>query len=114
MSGAASPVWPPGLERRGKSTGIRWRYCWPKFLRQSFPAYAGESLHYSFWAKAYSMSQRARGKSHQAAVRALAFQWIRIIDTCWQTRTPSSEGRYLESLSKKVSPLLACAANNPS
>lgn len=104
----------PVLERSGKSIWIRWRYFCPKFLRQSFHEYAGESVHHSFWAKAYYMSQRARGKSHQAAVRALAFKWIRIIYKCWQTRTPYSEVRYLESLRKKGSPLLAFAANNPS
>ena len=104
----------PVLERRGKSTWIRWRYFCPKFLRQSFHEYAGESINHSFWAKAYYMSQRARGKSHQAAVRALAFKWIRIIYKCWQTRTPYSEVRYLESLRKKGSPLLAYVAHNPS
>jgi transposase len=104
----------PVPERSGKSTSIRWRYFCPKFLRQSFHEYAGESVHHSFWAKAYYMSQRARGKRHQAAVRALAFKWIRIIYKCWQTRTPYSEVRYLESLRKKGSPLLGFAANNPS
>jgi transposase len=103
----------PVLERSGKSTWIRWRYFCPKFLRQSFHEYAGESINHSFWAKAYYRSQRARGKSHQAAVRALAFKWIRIIYKCWQTRTPYSEVRYLESLRKKSAPLLAYAAKNP-
>jgi transposase len=104
----------PVVERSGQSTRIRWRYFCPKFLRQSFHEYAGESIQHSFWARAYYMSQRARGKSHQAAVRALAFKWIQIIYKCWQTRTPYSEVRYLESLRKKSSPLLAFAANNPS
>jgi transposase len=104
----------PVMERRGKSTWIRWRDFCPKFLRPSFHEYAGESINHSCWARAYYLSQRARGKSHQAAVRALAFKWIRIIYKCWQTRTPYSEVRYLESLRKKGSPLLAFAANNPS
>jgi transposase len=104
----------PVMERRGKSMWSRWRYCGPKFLRQSFHASAGESIHHSFWARAYYMSQRARGKSHQAAVRALAFKWIRIIYSCWQTRTPYSDVRYFESLRKKRSPLLAFMANHPS
>jgi hypothetical protein len=60
------------------------------------------------------MSQRARGKSHQAAVRALALKWLRIIYKCGQTRTPSSEVRYWERLRRKGSPLLAFAAHNPS
>jgi transposase len=104
----------PVLERRGQSTWIRWRYCCPTFLRQSFPEDAGESIHHSCWARASDMSQRARGKRPQAAVRALAFKWIRIIYQCWHTRTPSSEVRDLESLRQKGSPLLTFAANNPS
>jgi transposase len=104
----------PVMERRGKSTWSRWRYFGPKFLRQSLHEYAGESINHSFWARADYMSQRARGKSHQAAVSALAFRWIRIIDKCWQARTPYSEVRYVESLRGKGSPLLAFAANHPS
>jgi transposase len=104
----------PVMERSGKSMWIRWRYFCPKFLRQSFHESAGESINPSFWARAYYMSQRARGTSPQAAVSALACKWIRIIYSCWQTRTPYSEVRYLESLRKKRSPLLAFAANNPS
>ena len=104
----------PVMERSGKSTWIRWRYVCPTFLRQSFHEYAGESINHACWARASYMSQRARGKSHQAAVRALAFQWIRSIYKCWQTPTPYSAVRYLESLRKKGSPLLTFAANNPS
>jgi transposase len=103
----------PVVERRGQSTRLRWRYCCPKFLRPSCHAYAGESIPPSFWARADDMSQRARGKRHQAAVRALAFKWIRIIYQCWQTRTPYNDVRYFESLRKKRSPLFAVAANNP-
>lgn len=100
----------PVIERSGKSEWIRWRYFCPKFLRQSFHEYAGESLKHSFWARAYYDSQRAKGKSHQAAVRALAFKWIRIMWKCWQTRTAYDEVKYLESLRKKGSSLLTYAA----
>lgn len=103
----------PVVERSGKSEWIRWRYFCPKFFRQSFIEYAGESIKHSFWARAYYSSQRAKGKSHQAAVRALAFKWIRIIWKCWQTNTLYNEVTYLESLRKKGSPLLSFAANNP-
>jgi transposase len=103
----------PVIERSGKQCWVRWRYFCPKFFRQSFHEYAGESIQHSFWAKAYYASQRAKGKGHHAAVRALAFKWIRIIWKCWQTRTPYSEVKYLESLRKKGSSLLLFAANNP-
>ena len=81
-------------------------------MRQSFHEYAGESVKHSFWARAYYEGQRAKGKSHQAAVRALAFKWIRIIYRCWQTRTLYNEVKYLERLREKGSPLLSYAANN--
>jgi transposase len=103
----------PVIERSGRSCRVRWRYFCPKFLCQSFHEYAGESVRHSFWARAYYDGQRAKGKSHHAAVRALAFKWIRIIYRCWQTRTAYDEVKYLESLRKKNSPLLAYAAANP-
>jgi transposase len=102
----------PVMERSGQSVWIRWRYFCPKFMRQSFHEYAGESVKHSFWARAYYEQQIAKGKSRQAAVRALAYKWIRIIWKCWQTRTPYNEVKYLESLRKKGSPLLSYAAKN--
>jgi transposase len=103
----------PVIERSGKQQWIRWRYFCPTFFRQSFHEYAAESVRHSFWARAYYTMQRAKGKDHQAAVRALAFKWIRIIWKCWQTRTPYNEIIYLESLRKKGSSLLNFVANNP-
>ena len=103
----------PVIERSGQSRWVRWRYFCPKFLRQTFHEYAGESLKHSFWARAYYESQRAKGKSHHAAVRALAYKWVRIIYRCWQTRTAYDEVSYLESLRRKGSPLLTYAAQNP-
>jgi transposase len=100
----------PVIERSGKSEWIRWRYFCPKFLRQSFVEYAGESVRHSFWARAYYQQQREKGKSHQAVVRALAFKWIRIIWKCWQDRKPYDEVKHLESLRRKGSPLLQYAA----
>ncbi|MBA3789595.1 IS110 family transposase [Patescibacteria group bacterium] len=102
----------PVMERSGASCWVRWRYFCPKFLRQSFVEYAGESTKHSFWARAYYEQQRAKGKSRQAAVRALAFKWIRIIYRCWQTRTEYNEVKYLESLRKKGSSLLGFAASH--
>ena len=103
----------PAIERSGKQQWIRWRYFCPRFFRQSFHEYAAESIRHSFWARAYYGLQRSKGKGHHAAVRALAFKWMRIIWKCWQTRTPYKEVVYLESLRKKGSTLLNFAANNP-
>jgi transposase len=103
----------PVMERSGQSCWVRWRYFCPKFLRQTFHEYAGESIRHSFWARAYYEQQRAKGKSHHAAVRALAFKWVRIIYRCWQTRMAYDEVKYLENLRRKGSSLLNYAANNP-
>jgi hypothetical protein len=104
----------PVLARRGTSTWSRWRDGGPTFLRPSVPASAGEASHHAFWARAYAMSQRARGTRHQAAVSALACPWIRIIYPCGPTRPPYRDVRDFESLRKKGAPLLTCAAQNPS
>lgn len=103
----------PVIERSGQQQWIRYRYFCPKFFRQSFHEYAAESIKHSFWARAYYGMQCAKGKGHHAAVRALAFKWIRIIWKCWQTHTPYDEVSYLKELRKKASPLLNFAANNP-
>jgi hypothetical protein len=68
---------------------------------------------HSFWAKAYYQQQRARGKSSNAAKRALAFKWIRIIFRCWKNHSTYSEAKYLDSLRNKGSPLLNFAVKNP-
>ena len=103
----------PVIERSGKQNWIRWRYFAPKFFRQTFHEYAAESIQHSFWARAYYTMQRAKGKEHHAAVRALAFKWIRVIWKCWQTRTPYNEVIYLESLRRSGSLLLKFAAEHP-
>ena len=88
----------PVIERSGQQQWIHWRWHCPKFLRQSFVEFAGNSIRFCPWAKAYYQQQLQRGKRHQAAVRALAFKWIRIIFRCWQQRTPYDEAKYLDSL----------------
>ena len=100
----------PVVERSGKSSWTRWRYFCPKFLRQSFVEYAGESVKHSEWAKKFYVSQKAKGKSHQAAVRSLAYKWIRIIWKCWQTRRKYDEARYVECLRRKGSALVSATA----
>jgi len=101
----------PVVERSGKSSWTRWRYFCPKFTRQAFIEYAGESIRHSQWARAFYVSQKAKGKSHQAAVRALAYKWIRIIFRCWQTKEKYDEARYMETLRKKGSKLVAEVAS---
>lgn len=100
----------PVTEASGQSHWVHWRYACPRFIRQSIVEWAGMSIRYSFWAKTYYLELRARGKAHNAAVRALAFKWLRIVFRCWQDRKPYDEAKYLLSLQKRQSPILQAAA----
>jgi transposase len=96
----------PVTERSGKKSWVHWRWQCPTFLRQTFVEWAGQTINKSFWAGAFYRQQRAKGSTYQAAVRALAFKWIRILYRCWQTRTLYDETTYLNALRKRGSPLL--------
>ena len=99
----------PVTERSGQKHWIHWRWQCPTFLRQTFVEWAAQTINKSYWAGLYYHQQRAKGCSHQAAVRALAFKWIRILYRCWKTRTPYDEARYLKALQQRGSPLLKTA-----
>jgi transposase len=96
----------PVLERSGNKCWIHWRLACPTFLRQTFVEWAGSTIPRSFWAGVYYQRQRAKGCSHQAALRALAYKWIRIVYRCWQTRTAYDESVYLNALKRRGSPLI--------
>jgi Transposase len=95
----------PVTERRGKKSWGHWRCQWPTCLRQPCVAWAAESTRQAFWAQIYSPHHRDKGKAHQAAVRALAFTWIRRLSRCWQERTPYDASTYLQALTRRGSSL---------
>jgi transposase len=95
----------PVTERSGKTCWVHHRFACPKFLRQSFHEFAAQSIGQSPWARTYYKRRRERGNSHQAAVRSLAFRWIRIIYRCWQMRVPYSEQTYQQALRRRGSPI---------
>jgi transposase len=101
----------PVTERRGKKSWVHWRLQCPTFLRQTFVEWAADSSRHSFGAPASYQQQRDKGKAHQAAVQALAFQWLRILYRCWQERTPYNESIYLQALKRRNAPLLHNLAN---
>jgi transposase len=95
----------PVIERSGKTCWVHHRFACPKFLRQSFHEYAAQSIRWSPWARTYYNRQRQRANGHHAAVRSLAFRWIRIIYRCWQMRVPYSEETYQQVLRRRGSAL---------
>lgn len=96
----------PVTERSGKTSWVHWRWACPHFVRQTFVEWAEKTIHYSFWAGAYYRQQRLKGASHNTAVRALAFKWIRIVYRCWQSHTPYNESLYLKALQRRGSSLV--------
>ena len=96
----------PVTERSGKHMWIHRRFACSKFLRQTFHELSGQSIKWSGWARGYYDMQRDRGKGHHAAVRALAYKWIRIIYRCWKDRVMYNEEIHLKSLRDKASEIL--------
>jgi transposase len=102
----------PVTARSGNMHWVHWRWKCPTFLRQTFVEWAAQTIPRSFWARAYYQQQREKGNSHQSAVRALAFKWIRILFRCWQNRTPYDESAYLNNLQQRGSPILQNLASS--
>ncbi len=96
----------PVTEKSGKSCWVHRRLACSNFVRQTFHEFAAQSIRYSSWARAYYDQMRSRGLRHPAAVRTLAFKWIRIIYRCWRDQKPYDEQIHLKSLRAKQSPLL--------
>ena len=99
-----APVRRASGKRSGKKASVHFRQACPKFLRQSFHEFAGCSIRYCDWAKALYEAQRAQGKGHHVAVRAVAFKWIRVLFACCKQRTPYDPQRYLHALQQRGSP----------
>jgi transposase len=96
----------PVTKRSGRTTIVHRRYACPKFMRQTFHEFAEKSVLFSDWASAYYHLLRERGKKHNAAVRALAFKWIRIIFRMWKNREEYDESTYVKALKKRNSPIV--------
>ncbi len=95
----------PVTVQSGSKRLVRWRWACPKFIRQSFHEFAGESRKHSIWASAFYDKHREAGKSHNVVVRALAFKWIRIMFRCWKDHKPYDELVYVNALRKNGSDL---------
>lgn len=100
----------PVIEQSGSRSWVHSRWRCPKFVRQTFHEFAEWSIPHCSWAATFYRLQRKRGKGHHAAIRALAFRWIRIIVRCWKDRQPYDDERYTKRLTAAGSPLAASAA----
>ena len=97
----------PVTERSGNKCSVPLAVAMSNVLAADVRRMGSTAINKSFWAGAFYRQQRDKGCSHQAAVRALAFKWLRILYRCWQTQTPYDESTYLNALQKRGSPLLS-------
>jgi transposase len=81
----------------------------PKFMHQTLVEWAGCSLEHSAWAKAFYELKREQNPqmSHWAALRALAYKWVRILFECWQKGTHYDETLHQTELVRRGSPVAA-------
>ena len=98
----------PVTRQSGKKLSVHRRYtkrtC-PHFEHQTFIEWAGQTIRRSAWARAYYDRQRDKGSGHWAAVRSLAYKWIRIVHRCWTDRVPYDEAKYIAALQRSGSPV---------
>jgi hypothetical protein len=90
----------PVTQSSGNSQWVHWRWQCSKFVRQTFHEWAACTVRKDGWARDHYERQRAKGKGHHAAVRSVAYKWIRILYRCWKQSEPYSEQRYLQALSR--------------
>jgi transposase len=99
----------PVTEKSGGRKWVHWRWNAPLFVRQTLVEWAGQTVVYCSWAKAYYEQQRAKKVGHWAILRALAFKWLRILWRCWQLSQAYDEDKYLRQLEQRRSPIAAAA-----
>jgi transposase len=94
----------PILHQSGAQRMVHWRRACPKFIRQTMHEWAFHSMKSCEWARGFYDQQRQAGKGHHAAIRSLAFKWLRILFRCWKDRVPYDETRYLRAVRDRLLP----------
>ena len=85
----------PVTEASGRKQIVHFRWKCPKFLRQTFHEYAAISVQFCDWARQfYDYQRNVLKNAHHAAVRALAYKWIRILYRCWKDCVPYDDSIY--------------------
>ncbi|HTY76576.1 MAG TPA: transposase [Candidatus Bathyarchaeia archaeon] len=91
----------PVTRSSGKSQRIAFRFACNLHLRRALQQFAFCSLKSSEWARAYYDRQRARGHRHQAALRALAAKWVKIIFVLWSRQIAYDENYHLAMMARQ-------------
>lgn len=98
----------PVRKQSGGQQVIQFRYARPIFLHQSMVEFAKCSIGQCAWARLLFEEALRTGKSRWAALRKVAFKWLRILWRCWQQRQAYDEVTYLRSLQRDGVELYHC------
>ena len=77
----------PSTRQSGNTRLVAFRWAVDKQLRDAICDFAGDSRKANPWAAHLYQQARARGKTHNHAVRILARAWLAVIFKCWTTGT---------------------------
>ena len=97
----------PSTRQSGNTRIVAFRWAVDKQLRDAVCNFAGDTRLTNPWAADLYQQARARGKTHNHAVRILARAWLNIIYKCWTTNTPYDPARHnaLQTLLQQDPPL---------
>jgi len=100
----------PVTRRSGKSElVVSCRLAYNRHLGDAAQQWAFCSLSRSAWARAFYDGKRANGKSHQAALRALANRWLEVLWHCIRQGAPYDEAIHTENRERALKPLAHAA-----
>jgi len=93
----------PVTKASGRTRAVSFRRgCW-KFARRTLQLFADHSRRACAWAQALYQKQRAAGRGHHAALRAVAHRWLKIILAMRRTGTPYDEALFTHSQRRHLS-----------
>jgi transposase len=90
----------PVKKESGGMKVVHFRYARPIFSHQSIVEFAKCSVLKCDWARLLYEHQLSKGKSRWAAIRVVAFKWLRILWRCWEDHEAYDETKYLRSLQR--------------
>jgi transposase len=97
----------PVTKASGKGRVVVKRQACNRFLRQALVTWAFCSVRHSPWARALYDAQRAAGKAHHQALRALANRWLEILHHLLVTGQPYDEAVHQRNRVKGPRPAAA-------
>ena len=98
----------PVRKQSGNKNTVHFRRARPIFIHQSVIEFAKCSILFCPWARLLYEHQVSNGKSKFAAIRMVAFKWLRILFRCWKDKVAYDETKYLRTLQRRGIKLYEC------